>query len=573
MFLDIVYAILALLTGIGIFLAGINMLSSSLKRNSTQKMHAMFKKIGNNRFSGMGLGAGATAITQSSTAVTVMTVGLVNIGVLSLFQATAIIMGANIGTTLTSLLMWLSFLEIKYFFMVLVFVGIVMKMVCKKDRSKLIANVLISIGILFVGLNLMSAAFKGESGKPLSDFFANLFKNVEFPLLLIILGGLFTLVIQSSTASMAIYITMVGAGILSVDSALYLVLGSEIGTCATALLASLGGNRHAKQAAMIHLLYNVFSTVLFASIIWPFHSVLIPMYAKLIPDQVLQISLFPMIVNVVTTVVLIWFITPFNRFVCWMIKDKPNPEESIVAAFTDPRLLETPTFAISQTIKGLNYLGTKAKNNVEAAFKAVITDDLSQKEKIEKEEASINAITQSLSDYLVKISSTYISATYHKLTAGLHHVLSDLERIGDQAIIILHSAAKKRDSAMKFSDPANEELDKMFGKVIALYNVGLESDFLNNYSIAKQKNVTLKHEVDIVKEEIAETHIKRLQAGICSSGAAEYYYAVITSLKSVADHLINIDKILARLDKQKIKTQKIQSGNKSTAKQLSFSDV
>lgn len=565
MFLDILYAILALLTGIGVFLAGINMLSASLKRNSTQKMHAMFKKIGNNRFSGMALGAGATAITQSSTAVTVMTVGLVNVGVLSLFQATSIIMGANIGTTLTSLLMWLSFLEIKYFFMVLVCVGVVLKMVTKKERTKVIANVLMSIGILFVGLNLMSAAFKSEN--PISDFFTMIFENVEFPLLLVLLGGLFTLIIQSSTASMAIYITMVGSGILKVESALFLSLGSEIGTCATAMLASLGGNRHAKRAAMSHLLYNVFSTFMFLAIIWPLGSILIPAYAKIIPDEVLQISLFPMIVNVVTTVTLIWFIKPFNRVVCWLIKDKPNPEESIVAAFTDPSLLVTPTFAIAQTMKGINYMGAKAKNNIEMAFKAVMTGDLAQKEYIENEEANINSVTQSLSDYLVKISGTYISATNHQLTAGLHHVLSDLERTGDQAIIMLHSAAKKKDHAVKFSDAANDELNRMFSKVMELFSVGLESDFLNSYYMSRQKNSTLRQEIETVKEEIAETHIKRLQAGKCSSEASEYYYAVITSLKSVADHLINIDKILTRLDKRTAKN------NKNPIQQLSFSDI
>ena len=554
--MDTITQILLLLTGMGVFLVGVNMLSASLRKNSTQRMHKMFRKIGDNRFSGLALGTGVTGIIQSSTAVTVMTVGLVGAGVMSLFQATAVIMGANIGTTFTNIIVGLSFLNIvRPILMAMVFVGIVIKLVSKKEKAKVVANVLISIGILFVGMRLMSSVFDRSIDDPIPSFFSNMFTTVQSwafaPLLLILLGGLFTVILQSSTAAMSIYLVMAYNGVLPLEAGLYLILGKEIGTTFTAILASLSGNRDAKRAAMIHMLYNIFGTLLFLVIIWPFQTPVVGWYLRLMGGEAMwAMAVFPLINNLVSVALLIWFIKPFNRLVCWIIKDKPDPEESIIANFTNPRLLETPPFAIAQTIKGLNYIGKKAKENLEIAFKAIIENDTAQRDKIEKEEASINSMTQSLADYLVKISSTYISAHNQKLTAGLHHVLSDMERIGDQAIAMLESATKKADGGIKFSDAANDELTKMFEKVISLFNVGLDSDCMNNWQPARLENQKLKEEIDIIKEEIADTHIKRLREGKCVSGAAEYYYAVITSLKSVTDHLLNIDKILSRVSKK-----------------------
>jgi len=551
MFWDLLTAVLALFTGIGIFVVGISMLSASLRKNSTQKMHAMFQKIGNNRFSGVALGSGVTAVIQSSTAVTVMTVGLVHAGILSLFQATAIIMGANIGTSLSNLIVGLSFLPVRNIIMSLTFFGLLVKTIGKKERYKIIGNVLISVGIVFVGMNLMSGAFRGSN--PVSDFFTTLFEHVTFPIFLVLLGALFTAIVQSSTASMAIYMSMVSEGIMSFQTGMFLILGTEMGTCVTAMIASIDGNRAAKRAALTHLLYNVFGTMLFLAIVWPLQGVIVPIYERLIPDVVWQMALFPLVNNIISVAILIWFIKPFNRLVYWLVKDKPNPEDAIIDSFTDRRLLATPPFAIAQAVKGVNYIGAMARNNIEQAFNAVITADSSQKEKIEKAEASINSITNSISDYLVKISTLFISSANQNITAGLHHVLSDVERIGDQAITLLNSAAKKQESGVKFSDEANKELTRMFDKVNELFTIGLENDFINEHHKVKQKNATLRQEIDKIKTEITDSHIKRLQAGVCASGAAEYYYAVITSLKSVAEHLLNIDKILGRLSKKTTK--------------------
>jgi phosphate:Na+ symporter len=541
-------------------------------------MSAMFKKIGNNRFSGVGLGTGVTAVIQSSTAVTVMTVGLVNVGILSLFQATAIIMGANIGTTLTNFLVALSFLKVKYIFMSFAFFGIVVRMIGKKDRTKLIADILVSVGILFVGLDLMSSVFRNFA--PITNFFKNLFTRLSYPnvaiapLALILLGALFTIIIQSSTASMGIYMSMVASDVLDFGTAVFLILGTEFGTCFTAVLSSIPGNRSAKRAAMTHLLYNIFGTVLFTAIIWPLHGPIVGAYTRLVPNPIWQMSLFPFINNIVSVAILIWFIRPFNRLVCWMIKDKPDKEGMIIARFTDAQLLKTPSIAISQTVKGLNVLGQKTKDNFDAAFNAIMNDDLESREKIEKEETVVNGMAQAFSDYLVKISSASISATDQKLSAGLHHVLSDIERIGDQAITMLSNAARKMETGATFSPVAVEEVTTLYAKVMKLFNILIECDFTNSYFKVHQKNQTLKQEIDEYRDEIIDAHIKRLRSGACISGASEFYYAIITSLKSVTEHLINIDKVLMRLSRKQPKSNSSDNNiSAKVAKQLSFSDV
>ncbi|MCL2540254.1 MAG: Na/Pi symporter [Firmicutes bacterium] len=563
---DIIYAILALLTGIGIFLAGISMLSASLRKNSTHKMRAMFKKIGNNRFSGLGIGTGVTALIQSSTAVTVMTVGMVGVGILSLFQATSIIMGANIGTTLTNLMVGLSVFKVKWVFMALALVGVVLKMISKKDKVKLAADILLSVGILFVGLHLMSGAFSEYD--VLRNFFIGLFEVVQFPLLLILLGTLFTIIIQSSTASMAIYISMVATGIINFETAMFLTLGTEMGTCFTALLASLSGNRNAKRAALTHLMYNVFGTVLFTAVIWPLKDIIIPAYASVIKSPVWQIALFPLINNVISVAILIWFIKPFNKFICFLIKDKPNSEESIIASYTDEKLLKTPLVAMLQAIKAINYIGQKAKENIVLAYSAVVNNDMTQNIKIEKEEQAINALSKSISDYLIKIGATSVSALDQKLTAGLQHVLNDLERIGDQAIILLDNALKKKDVNVDFSEESRAEVAEMFNAVMAMFTAGLDSDLLNNYYRVKNKNLKLKEKIDSMKDEITNSHIKRLQDGNCRSEAAEFFYATITALKSISDHLVNIDRVLIGIDTKRSKIKKVAVEKKVEEKLL-----
>ena len=323
---DILYSVLFLLTGIGVFLVGIVKFSNILQSGGTERVKRTFEKMGNNRLVGFGVGAGATTVIQSSTATTVIVVGLVNAGVMTLAQSTAVIFGANVGTSLSNMLLSLSAFRIKYFFMALVFFGALVKILTQNKRANKIADVLIAFGIIFVGLEVMSLAFRPGflGGEYLTNGFERMFQAVQFPLLLILLAFVLTAIIQSSTAATAIFIAMGAAGLLDFISIIYLVFGMRLGTTLTALIAALPANRCAKKAAMMHLLFNLLGTLIFLPIVWPLQHQIAPLFYAMTESAVWQITLFSLFLNLATAAILLVFIKPTNMLVNWIIKDKPE---------------------------------------------------------------------------------------------------------------------------------------------------------------------------------------------------------------------------------------------------------
>ena len=316
------YAILLFLTGIGVFLVGIIKFSNLLQSESNEYVKRMFKKMGNNRIVGFGVGTAATTVIQSSTATTVIIVGLVNAGVMTLAQSTAVIFGANVGTALSNMLLSLSAFRIKYVFMSLVFVGAFIKLVTKKERLHKVCDVLIAFGIIFVGLEVMSMAF--GTNAHLRGGFESVISATSFPLLLILWGFLLTAVIQSSTAATAIFITLALNISLPFTAIIYLVMGTRLGTTITTLIAAIGATKNAKRAAVMHLLFNVFGTLIFLPIIWPLEGVIAPFFESLVPSPVWQISIFSLVLNLATAIILLAFIKPMNKLVYLIIKDKPE---------------------------------------------------------------------------------------------------------------------------------------------------------------------------------------------------------------------------------------------------------
>lgn len=537
MFWEIFTAVLKLLAGIGIFLVGIVMFSEGLEKNASRGMRALFKKISNRKSSGILVGAGVTALIQSSSATTVMVIGLVNAGIITLIQATAIIMGANIGTTVTGLIVSMP-ASVTPMFMALAFVGAMIKIITKKEKAVRIADLLISFGILFIGLDIMGAAFKGDNA--LKTAFQSLFENVTFPLLLVLLGAVFTGIIQSSSAATGIFITMIGSGLLKIDSAIYLVLGANIGTCVTALLASITANTNAKRAALIHILFNVLGAVIFLAIIWPLAGVIMPVYTKLIPDPKLQLSVFHIIFNLSTTLILVWFIKPLNRLTHFLVKEKPDDEDIMRTTFIDERLLTTPAIALDQTIKEIDSMAGKARDNINLAFNAVITQDFALKEKILKGEDKIDFLNQSLARYLVKLSaSPKITYSTEKLIGAFHHVINDLERIGDHSVSIMYDAISMKENDVKFSDAALDELKGMYQKLAEL--AALSSEVFLSRNTKKLKAVSaLNKEIDAMRDTLTNSHVERLTAGKCTVEAGGYFYGVLMAFKRVSDHLTNV---------------------------------
>jgi len=320
MFWDVFYSSLELLIGVGVFLVGIALLTDKLTHSSATHLRAFFKRAGKNRFTSATFGAGATVLIQSSTATSVMTVGLVNIGVLTFFQGMGIVMGASIGTAISTVMVSLSVFKIKYLLMFMVFVGATIRISNKKPKWVNIADILISLGILFVGLELMSMAFSNNA--TLHSAFTSMFEVVKFPLLLILIGIVFVVLVQSSTAVAAILISMLVTDVLTFHSALYLLIGADIGTSFTALLASINTNPEAKRVAIANVLFKFFGSILFVAIIWPLESVLLPAYQGLLTEPVWQLVIFNIFFNIMTVLVMIWFIKPLGKLAGLMIRDK-----------------------------------------------------------------------------------------------------------------------------------------------------------------------------------------------------------------------------------------------------------
>ena len=319
MFWDVSISVLELFIGVGVFLFAIVMLSKIFGKPS-EKLNRLFKKIGKNRFTNVGLGIGMVGITQSSTPTTVIIISLAGCGMVTLFQATGLVMGINIGSSLTSLLFVFSTFRIRYFIMFLVFVGAAMRLATKKEKLAEVADIFITFGLLFIGLGMMSSAL--GSNESIVNFFEGVFGRVTFPLWLFLIGTVFAALIQSSSAAIGISVAMVASGLLQFESAIFIVIGANLGTSFTAVIASLAGNRNAKRVGLFHVLFNLLGAFLFMAVVWPLQGVLVPWYQGLISEPVIQMSVFHVVFNTVTMLVLIWFIVPLNKLVCRIIKDR-----------------------------------------------------------------------------------------------------------------------------------------------------------------------------------------------------------------------------------------------------------
>lgn len=534
--MEITMAVLVLLAGVGVFIAGMNMLGDGLEKSAGGGLKKLLGKISGNRFAGVGIGAGVTAIIQSSSATSVMVIGFVNAGIMTLFQATAIIMGANIGTTITGVIVAFSYLKIvKMVVAALAFVGVMM-MFFKSVRVKQIGGILCGFGLIFVGLDVMSGAF--DNYPEITEFFQGVFRKVTFPLLLVLLGAVFTAIIQSSSAATGIFITMVGAGALNLDSALFLVLGSNIGTCITAVLACLGAGQNAKRTALIHLSFNVIGSIIFTTLIWIFKEQAVWLLGEITGEPEMQLAWFHVIFNVTTTVVLLPFVKQLVWLATKLIPDKKNKEESRQLKYVDERLLSTPPVAIMQVKKEIEYMAALAKENLERSFAAMESDAGKCSAEIVEREATINFTNHALTKYLIKLSAL-VDAKDEKLIGTYFHVLNDLERIGDHAENFSEIATEMQKSGIAFSDEAKTELKEMQGKVLRMFEVAEEA-FDDVDSTRLSELTVLENEVDGLKRELSASHYARLAEGNCRVELSPYFTSTIAGLERVGDHLVNV---------------------------------
>lgn len=531
-------SILVLLAGVGVFIAGMNMMGEGLESSAGGSMKKLFNKISSNRFAGVGVGAAVTAIIQSSSATSVMVIGFVNAGVMTLVQATSIIMGANIGTTITGIIVSLKSLPIGEFAATFAFIGVMMTFF-KKDKIKKIGAILCGFGLIFVGLDIMSSAFDGS--KELTDMFANVFATIDFPLLLILLGAVFTAIIQSSSAATGLIIIMAGSGAVDVQSAFFIVLGTNIGTCATAVLASLGTSTNAKRTAFIHLMVKTVGTIIWGTVYWIFAPYVVDFFQSVFPgNPQMQIAWFHVTFNVLNTIIQIPFVKQIVKVATFVIKDKPSPQETQYnMRFIDDRLLSTPPIAVAQVKKEIIYMAEVAKENTRISLSALTSDEFVNREKIADNEARINHTYHSIARYLIKLASAPLSVSDEKLVGAYHHVITDIERIGDYSENFIQQKDKMKTQGIEFSDTAIAEITQMYNKVNAMFDLTLHV-FDNRDFDSLEKVAQIEDEVDDMKDEFGASHIARLNSGNCDVERGTYYFSVISALERIGDHLINV---------------------------------
>ena len=540
-FMALLGSLIWLLAGVGIFIVGMNFLSDALEKSAGPGMKRLLERISNNRFSGVGIGAGVTAIIQSSSATSVMVIGLVNAGVMTLMQATPIIMGANIGTTITGVLVALKNDYFNMAMYLLAFAGVMMGF-AKKEKFKLAGSLCSGLGLIFVGLNIMSS--EEAFGNPLVEtMFTNIFAVIDFPLLLIFVGIVFTALIQSSSAATGVVITMVGAGVLPLDLALFIILGANIGTCVTALLASVGANANSKRVALIHFTFNAIGTVLFAAIIWLFREPVVNLLVSLFPGDdpmslQMRVSAFHVVFNVSTTLLLLPFVKQLVNYSCTVIKDKQEQKTAMTLKFVDERLLSAPHVAMMQVKKEIDYMLSLVEENIQFSFVAMDSGSAEHDEKIRKNEEIIDFTNSALTHFLIKLSVD-MPESDENIIGSYFHVLNDLERIGDHAENFHEIGLEMIGKKIAFSERAKGGITTMRQSVMEMFTIA--KDAFENLNREDLPGLTaLEEGVDDMKKDLIASHFARLAEGNCSVDVSPYYSSVIVGLERVADHLVNV---------------------------------
>lgn len=552
---EVIEFIIKFLTGMSIFLFGMKIMGDGLEKAAGNTMRKVFAKISNNRFVGLGVGTLVTAIIHSSAATTIMAVGFVNAGVMTLFQATNIIMGANIGTTITGLLIALDSLDMSLYMTIPAFVGIFMMLFFKKDSLKQIGTILAGMGIIFVGLNAVSDAVSMVEN---TKGFQTIFNTVDNPFLLMIIGMLITALIQSSTAVNALIIMLAvpvgSANGLDIVDGLYIILGTNVGTCITALIASAGTNANAKRTSVFHLLFNVLGTVIFAIVFVLFDKASLAKFMNWAfgSNTQFQIAWFNFFQNLICSLLLLPFSKQLVKLTTFLVKDK---KEKVVydLKFIDDRYLATPSIAMTQVFEEIVRMGDLAKDNFKKSYECMLTLDSQHENIILANEKLIDNINIGITDYVVKLSSTNVSDSDNQLISSLYHVVSDIERIGDHSINLLEFSQSMQKSNNFFTQNANDELRKMCETILDMYTKAFEVFVTKDSTLVKEIN-RIEDIVDNMKTEYSANHIKRLSSEECTAESGMTFYGILTDLERIADHLVNIARsVLPVKPKRKIK--------------------
>lgn len=537
-----IFNVLSLIGGLSLFLFGMNVMGQSLERRAGEKLCTLLGKMTTNKAAGLFTGLGVTAVIQSSSATTVMVVGFVNSGLMTLKQAINVIMGANIGTTVTAWILSLAGIDSKNIFVsllkpssftpVLAFIGIIFYMFCKKEKKKDTGMIFLGFATLMFGMETMSDSVVGLCNVP---EFTNLFIMFKNPVLGVLAGAVFTAVIQSSSASVGILQALAATGQISYGAAVPIIMGQNIGTCITAMISSVGTNKNAKRAAIVHLGFNVIGTAVWLIVFCIIQVIFTPMLLEK-PADLFGIAAVHSVFNLLCTLLMLPLSGFVERLVCRIVPDSKTPEK---VSELDERLLATPSIALERCYAAASEMAECSVKAFKAAMSALIdlTPDIAQQ--VREAENSSDHYEDILGTYLVKLSTHQISAKDSNEAAKLLKTIGDFERISDHAVNIIESAEELNAKGLSFSEAAEKELFVLTAAVDEILDIVLKA-FLDNDIHAAEQVEPLEQVIDDLKEKLRMNHILRMQQQKCSIEIGFVWSDLLTNLERVSDHCSNI---------------------------------
>ena len=550
-------AILTLLAGIGVFLVACQMMSAHLEAVSSKRLKQLFSKTGKNKWLGVGIGTVGTAAIQSSGAVTVMVIGFVNVGILSLAQAATIIYGANIGTTVTAQLVALGMFGTNSISTTVIFaafagVGAFMNLFSKRNTTKQIGGILTGFGLLFVGLSMMSDAMDDFAAL---DSVKRFLASINNAVLLVLVGAVLTAIIQSSSVMTSIAITMVVSGLVTLDQGIYLTMGSNIGSCVVAVIAGLTSGTSAKRTALIHLIFNVMGVVLFLLIglllrmttggDWSFGQ----LFERLFPAAPqLQLAMFHTVFNICTMLVAMPLTNALVNLACRIVSEPPVINDRVPhLRFLNEQMLRTPVIAIRQMKAEIENMAEQAILNFRRSIHIVTTMDFSMVEEFRKTEIQLNYLNKELVDYSVKLSGMRLNNFDQRYLSSTIRSVSDLERIGDYAENIVEYAEALKEQNATFSEEAVSEILKMEQLILALYKETMQAYHKLDLKALERANQIEEEEIDDYTEQMERNHIDRLVKGACTPSVGAEYLSLAQNSERIGDHLTNVGKTIRDL--------------------------
>lgn len=537
--MDYVSIILPFIGGLGMFIYGMQIMAQGLENAAGSKMKSLLEVLTKNKFFGVLLGAFITAVIQSSSATTVMVVGFVNAGIMNLTQAMGVIMGANIGTTVTGWLVssveWAKALSPANIAPVAVMIGVIVMLTGKRRSTKDISSIIVGFGILFIGITTMSDAVE-----PLqqSEAFCNLFVTLgHSPFLGIVAGALVTAVIQSSSASVGILQSLAAAGLVPFNAAVYIIMGQNIGTCVTAIMSSIGAKKTAKTAAVMHLLFNIIGTIIFSVVAIVFFKVINPRFGEGLITQT-EISTVHTIFNIGTTILLF----PVSDWIIKLAKklereDSDDVDEGQV--LLDDRMLETPSIALQSTVSEMVRMGHVVRGTMDRTRDVLITKKREEIEKIREEETIADGLCKGITEYAIKLNTLSINEKEHQEVASILQIVSDIERVSDYCENISEFAENLKDQKASFSEIAREEIQQMEDVCIDCFRYAIEA--LEERSKEKAMKVIEKEsQADELEIALRTAHMKRLARNECSTESGIVFLDALVCLERISDHARNI---------------------------------